>query len=157
MFGKSFMAVRYLLGVQYLMSGINWWYKILPFPSVHDPASAAQKHQIAVAMIATGWMFGATKAIEILTGLSLVLNRFVPLMLVVSMTVAVTTFLLDAIFPEVITGWIGGTVSAHELVANLLDAVYWGGAVLTMQVFLMLGYLHVYRPMLAARADARFP
>lgn len=157
MFSKSFIAVRWLLGAQYLMSGINWWVKILPFPSMHDPITMAQKHQIAVAMISTGWMFGATKVIELLTGLSLVLNRYVPLMLVVSMAVAVTTFLLDAIFPEVISGWFAGTVGTHELVANIIDAIYWGGAVLTMQVFLMIGYLHVYRPMLAAKADTKFP
>jgi hypothetical protein len=157
MIQKALTAVRYLLGLQYVLSGMNWWFKILPFPSLHDAMTSAQKHQIGAVMISTGWMFTATKLIELTTGLSLLLNRYVPLMLVVSMTVAVTTFLLDAIFPEVISGWFAGTVPTQELVANLIDAVYWGGAVFTMQVFLMLGYLHVYRPMLAARTPARFP
>jgi hypothetical protein len=157
MFLKTTTIVRWLLGIQYLISGINWWYKMLPFPSLHDGPGTPQKHQIAVAMIATGWMFGLTKAIEIGTGLSLLLNRFVPLMLVVSMAVAVTTFLLDAFIGDEITGWFAGTVSSKILVANILDLIYWGGAVLVMQVFLMLGYLHYYRPMLVARAESRMP
>jgi hypothetical protein len=153
----SFTIVRWLLGVQYLMSGINWWYKILPFPSIHDGAGAPMKHQVVGAMIASGWMFGMSKSIEVATGLSLVLNRFVPLMLVVSMAIAVTTFFLDAFIGHAITGWIAGTVSTHWLIGYVLDLIYWGGAVLAMQAYLALGYLHLYRPMLAARAQARMP
>ena len=94
-YGPSVTAVRYLLGAQYLASGLNWWIKMLPFPSLSDPVDFQQKHAVAQAMIDTGWMYESAKIIEVLTAVSLLTNMFVPLMLVVSMPVAVTTFLLD--------------------------------------------------------------
>jgi len=157
MFRKSVTAVRWLLGLQYLMSGINWWYKILPFPSIHDRLVWPGKHQIVAAMIATGWMFDMSKAVEVITGLALVFNRFVPLMLVVSMAIAVNTYFLDAFIGDAITGWFAGTVPTKVFIAYVLDLIYWGGAVLTMQIFLCLAYLQNYRPMLALRAEPRMP
>ena len=75
----SVLAIRYLLGVQYLLSGLNWWIKMLPFPNIWDPP-APMKHAVANAMIDSGWMYHLAKIIEVATGLALVTNQFVPLM-----------------------------------------------------------------------------
>jgi len=150
-------GVRLLLGLQYLLGGLNWWYKILPFPNMNDPASAASKHAVLLAMIQTGWMFQAAKLIELTTGLALLFNRFIPVMLVVSFPVALSTFILDALIWQYIVGFFAGTVSFALLWSKLLDLIFFGGCVMVMQGFLMIAYFQHYRPMLAARAEAKTP
>ena len=151
MFGKTAVLIRYLLGVQYVLSGFNWWVKVLPFPSLSDPPAPAYKHEIVGAMIHSGWMFGATKAIEFITGAALLANIFVPLMLVVSFPVAFITFILDALIFTSVSGWLMGTVTNEVMLAKVWDAYFLGGMLIVMQAYLMFAYLEHYRPMLAAR------
>jgi hypothetical protein len=148
----SVPAVRWLLGVQCLLSGLNWWFKILPFPNLFDPPGMPVKSAIVGVMIQSGWMFTAAKAIEVLLGLSLLANRFVPLMLVVSFPVIFMTFILDALIGPTIMAWLAGSAPIQHLWAKLLDATFFGGAVIVMQVYLMLSYIDSYRPMLRPRA-----
>ena len=157
LFEKSVAAVRILLAIQYLLSGLNWYFKILPFPSMSDGTDFVQKHEIAAAMIATGWMFDATKIIELLAGISLLLNRFVPLMLVVSFTVASAAFLLDAFILDELYGVFTGTVSIGVAWAAIKDMVFFGGIVMIMQIYLMLAYLDCYKPMLAMKPIPKMP
>jgi hypothetical protein len=153
----SVLVVRYLLGAQYLISGLGWWFKILPFPSVSDGPTFVHKHAVARAMIESGWMYELAKGIEVLTGLSLLFNLYVPLMLVVSMSVALTTFLLDAWIGQSLLAWLAGRAPFGVFRAKFLDMIYFGGAVLLMQGYLMVTYLHHYRPMLVRRATVRVP
>ena len=146
MFGDKFLnrsvtIVRLLLSVQYLLSGFNWWVKILPFPSVNDPPAPFYKSPIMPAMIEMGWMMPLVKSIEIATGLALLFDLFVPLMLVVSFPVAFMTFLLDAFILQYVWGWLTGSVSSAVMIAHVLDMVYFGGVVVLMQGYLMLAYL----------------
>jgi hypothetical protein len=154
---RSLLIVRWLLGIHYVLNGLNWWYKMLPFPNVHDPANAPVKYAYVTALISSGWLFQLSKMIELSTGISLLLNQFVPLMLVVSMSVAVTAFLSDAFIWHFVTGWISGTVPFEVFWAKFLDLVFFGGTGLAMQAYLMIAYLHLYRPMLTRRADFRLP
>lgn len=154
---RLILWVRLLLGVQYLLDGLNWYYKILPFPSMTDPLGAAAKHQVLVDMIASGWMFQMAKTIEVVMGISLLVNRFVPLFLVVSFPIALTTFFLDAMIGPQLVGFFAGTVSFAALWAKFLDLVFFGGCVLVMQVYLMLAYFDHYRAMLVARAEPKAP
>lgn len=150
------VATRWLLGIQCLMSGSNWFYKILPFPNIFDPAGLPVKAEIVRTMIESGWMFTAAKLIEIALGLALVLNRFVPLMLVVSFPVIFMTFIIDALIWQYLAGFIMGSVPWSLLSVKLIDAIFWGGACMVMQVFLMFSYFDYYRPMLSFRAEPRF-
>jgi hypothetical protein len=154
---KSVVAVRWLLGIQYLIDGLNFWYKMLPFPNIHDPPGMPMKAAVVGAMIATGWMFHLAKALEVLTGLALLSNRFVPLMLAVSAPVAISTFLLDAFFLHLVVEWLAGRTAFATAWAGFLDMIFFGGALLLMQVYLMLAYLHHYQPMLAARTKPQYP
>lgn len=149
---RSVVAVRWLLGLQCLMSGINWWVKILPFPNIFDPPGMPVKTPIVGTMIESGWMFDAAKGIEVALGLALLFNRFVPLMLVVSMPVILMTFLVDALIWGAVVAWFQGQVAFGYLAAKLLDLTFFGGAVLVMQIFLILSYFDHYRPMLVRRA-----
>jgi hypothetical protein len=73
------------------------------------------------------------------------------------MAVTFTTFLMDVWNWAPLTSWIAGHGSFAGAWKYLLDAVYFGGAVLIMQGFLMLNYLHVYAPMLKARTESQPP
>jgi hypothetical protein len=157
MYAKSVTVVRWLLGLQFLLSGGNWFYKMLPYPNLFDDRSIPLKYKVVEGMIATGWMFQLAKVIEVLTAASLLLNLYVPLMLVASMSVTLTTFIMDAWNCAPLLDWLSGSGTFAGARAYLLDAVFFGGAVLVMQGYLMFNYLHVYRPMLSARADARPP
>jgi len=152
---RSVVIVRWVLGVQCLLSGLNWWFKILPFPNMFDPTGLPMKHQIVATMIDTGWMFTVAKLIEILVGLALITNRFAVLMLVVAFPILMMTFVLDAIpFGRAVMGALAGQVTGHNLWASFLDMVFFGGAVFLMQGHLMLEWFGNYRPLFATRPGA---
>ena len=127
-------VVRVLLGVDYLVNGTNWWFKIItPYPSVSDFVTRPPPSDIVGALIATGFMFHIVKATELATGIALLTNRFVPLMLVVAFPVTLSVFLADVF-----------------LVARLRGFVMGGGAII-MNTFLIFAYLSAYAPLLSAR------
>jgi hypothetical protein len=149
---RMFELVRLLLGLQYVIIGVNWWYKILPFPSQVDLPLAFYKHDILRPMIESGWMFDATKLIELLAGIALLFNRWIPLAMVVAMPIALMTFTLDAVpFGLLLAN--PDAVTLPQFRAAMLDMVYFGGAVLVMQGFLMACLLRNYLPMLAMRSS----
>jgi len=139
-------AARWLLGIQSLGSGINWWVKILPFPNIHEKIEGPIKHEILRTMIDSGWMFSSAKVIEILLGLALIFNRHAVLMLVVAFPVMLMTFLLD-LFPFLhnVPGFLGGDVTGAALWASFLDMLYFGAGVFVMQAYLMSEYFADYR------------
>lgn len=157
-FRKLILASRLLLGAQYFLSGLNWWVKILPFPHMNDPVeSFVQPDGIGAAMIASGWMFPAAKAVELVTGLALVFNLYAPLMLVVSMPVAVITFLMDAFILDDLWRWLAGTLSTDAMIYLVGDMVFLGGTIMLPQAVLMFAYLDHYRGMFVARSMVSLP
>lgn len=69
-------VARILLGTGFLVFGLNGLFPFLPIP----PARPAAE-QLIGALIQTGYFFQMVKLIEVLVGALLVLNRFVPLAL----------------------------------------------------------------------------
>ncbi|HYX47211.1 MAG TPA: hypothetical protein VE820_10380 [Sphingomicrobium sp.] len=132
MFGKLVHVVRLLFGLNFLLNGINWWWKILPYPTIGDPPAGPAFVQ---AMIDTGFLFGAIKIVEVVTGVAVLANRFVPLALAVAFPVTVAAWAVDV------------GVLGHSLRAQVM-----GWAVLSMNGFLMLAYFEAYRSMIALRA-----
>jgi hypothetical protein len=127
--------VRLLMGTEFLVNGLNWWVKMVgPYPSLADFAHHAPPADFVGAMIQTGVLFHVVKAAELLAGVALLTNRFVPLMLVVVFPVTVPVFIVDVVLVHHLRGFIMGT-----------------GAML-MNTYLMLSYLNCYRSMLVARA-----
>lgn len=137
MFGKLVHAVRLLFGLNFLLNGINWWWKILPYPTIADPPGGPPFVQ---AMIDTGFLFHSIKLIEVVAGVAIIANRFVPLALVVAFPVTAAAWAVDV-------GLLG-----HSLRAQVM-----GWSVLSMNGFLLLAYLDAYRPMLAIRAAPGSP
>lgn len=125
---------RLLFAFIFIINGLNWWWKILPYPSVTDQP-LPQTPPFVQAMIDTGFMFAGTKVIEVVTGLSLLLNRWVPLALVVAFPVTVGIWAVDFL-----------------LIATSPRAQILGWSVLILNIFLLFSYLRYFRSMLISRA-----
>ncbi len=137
MFYNLVHAVRVLFGFNFLLNGINWWWKILPYPTMGDPPGGDPFVQ---AMIDTGFLFDGIKLVEVVTGAAILANRYVPLALAAAFPVTVAAWAVDI-------GLLG-----HSLRAQVM-----GWAVLSMNGFLMLAYLDCFRPMLVGRAAPNAP
>jgi uncharacterized membrane protein YphA (DoxX/SURF4 family) len=132
------LLVRYLLGLDYLINGFNWFHKIItPYPSTSDFIAFHPPPDIVGALIENGVLFPLAKAIELLTGVALLSDLFVPLALVLAMTVTVPVFIVD-------------TLNGHPH----LRAILMGTGALTMNLFLLGSYFGHYRSMLVVRGHA---
>ena len=69
-------VARILLGLVFLVFGLNYFVPFLPTPPMEGPAAA-----FAGALFATGYMFPLIKGVEVLAGALLLAGRFVPLAL----------------------------------------------------------------------------
>lgn len=72
------IIVRILMGLLFFVSGLNGLVNFLPQPSTPLPAGAAA---FAGALLATGYMFPLITATQLVVGVLLLSNRFVPLAL----------------------------------------------------------------------------
>jgi putative oxidoreductase len=127
-------AARLLMGATYTLNGFNWWVKIItPYPSISDFAHQAPPRDIVGALIDTHIMFHLVKALEMLTGLALLADVMVPLMLVAVVPVTLSVFLVDVVFIARLRGIIMGTGS------------------LLLNVTLLMAYIDHYRGLLAWR------
>jgi putative oxidoreductase len=131
---KLAVLVRYLFGFNFLINGITWWWKIMPYPTRHDPPNI-HTPQFVQAMIDTGFLFDGIKVVEVVAGVALLANLYVPLALVVAFPVTVAAWAVDV-------GLLGSSVRAQVL----------GWSVLLMNTFLMLAYIDSYSPLLRVRA-----
>jgi uncharacterized membrane protein YphA (DoxX/SURF4 family) len=72
----SSTAARYLLGAAFTLFGLNGFFHFLPMPP-----STPEAMSFGAALDATGYMFPLIKGTEVVAGLLLLGNRFVPLAL----------------------------------------------------------------------------
>ena len=138
---RMVFAARMVLGIFYLLSGLNWFFGFIPMlPHVNMPADLPIKHAVVVEMIKTGWMFQSAKIVEVAFGLSLLFNRGVPAMLVAALPVAFLTFMLDALILDDIWRWLIGTETTPALMAAIADMIVGGLCVLLPHLWLMWCY-----------------
>jgi putative oxidoreductase len=71
------LVTRYLLGLLFFVFGLNGFFHFLPMP-----APSPQGGAFLGALAATGYMFPLIKGVEVISGALLLLNRAVPLALV---------------------------------------------------------------------------
>ncbi|MBL8548798.1 MAG: hypothetical protein JNJ73_02350 [Hyphomonadaceae bacterium] len=130
--------VRYLLGFDYIVNGLNWWVKIItPYPSISDFVHFLPRMDMVGVMIEEGFMFDLVKAIELLAGIALVTNCYAAMALVVAMTVTVPVFIVDVF-------------QGHMR----LRAFLMGTGALVMNLFLLCCYFDYFRPLFTLRAHA---
>lgn len=119
---------RVLLGLMFFVFGLNGFLNFIPPPPSGIPEGAMA---FSAAMVKTGYLLQLVKGTEVLAGLLLLLNRFVPLALTVLAPVIVNIVAFHAF------------LMPSGLPIPLLIVV--------LELYLAWTYRHVYRPMLAAR------
>lgn len=123
---KLSSAARYVLGLLFAIFGLNFFVPFLPHPPM-DAAPAA----FAAALFASGYVFPIVKTVEVVAGLLLLSNRFVPLAL--------------ALLAPVIVGAFGfHLMLAPEGIGPIALA-------LTLELYLAWTYRDAFLPMLKAR------
>lgn len=120
--------VRVLMGLMFLVFGLNGFLNFIPQPKTPMPEGAAA---FAGALMKTGYMFPLVMGTQLLVGILLLLNRFVPLAL--------------ALIAPIIVG----IITFHMFLAPASIAP--GVVVLIMELYLAWSYRQNFRPMLAMR------
>lgn len=123
---KLVVGARALMGLIFVVFGLNFFLHFIPQPPPPAPAAA-----FAGALFATGYFFLVLKVIEVASGVLLLAGRFVPLVLAVLAPIIINILLFHAFLAP----------------AGLPLPV----VLLGLELFLAWSYRSVYRPMLAAR------
>lgn len=82
------MGVRILLGVGLIVFGLNKFLNFMPFPPMEPEMGSWME-----ALMATGFVMPLVAVVETLAGLMLLINKYVPLFLVVVLPIMVIAFL----------------------------------------------------------------
>lgn len=127
--GRIIAVLRILFGLHFLFNGLNYVFHFIDIPK--PPAEMA--NVVMDALVNSG-MFSIAKTVEVVTGLMLIANRYVPLALVLAFPVTIVITYVDVMLTGV------------PLYAGLgLVTLLWNGG-------LMLAYLRYYRPFLVRSA-----
>ena len=124
------VAGRILMGLIFLVFGLNGFLHFIPQPKTPMPEGAAS---FAGALLKTGYMFPMVMGTQLLVGVLLLLNRFVPLALALLAPVVVNI------------------VAFHVFLApsGLVLAL----VVLVLELHLAWAYRNAFRPMLKLRTQ----
>jgi hypothetical protein len=122
-------AARILMGLLFLVTGLNGFLDFLPRPTAPMPEGAAA---FAGAMARTGYLFPLVMGTQALVGALLLLNRWVPLALALIAPVVVNI------------------AAFHVFLAP--SGMGPGAFVLVLEVYLAWAYRGAFAPMLAFRA-----
>jgi len=117
-------AARILLGLIFFVFGLNGFLQFLPQPPMSGPPA-----DFIGALIATGYMFPLLKGTEVVAGLLLLGNRFVPLALALLAPVIVNIFAFHAL--------LAGGIGMSLFIAAL-------------EIYLTYAYRDAFAPMLRA-------
>lgn len=109
------LVSRVLLGVLYLIFGLDYFLHFIPYQPLHTGAPGA----LVAGLKGTGYIYPMMKTIQIAGGLSLIFNRYAPFAAVVLFPTSLNVFLFHTIL--VPSGWYMGTLL---LVPNLF--LGWG-------------------------------
>ena len=123
--------VRSLMGLLFLVCGLNGFLNFLPQPSTPLPEGALT---FVGALMKSGYMFPLIMGTQVVVGGLLLVNRFVPLALVL-----IAPFIVNSIAFHVYLEPSGRGMA---------------GVVLALEVYLAWSYRSAYRGLLVARASA---
>ena len=108
---------RMTLGFIYLVFGLDYFFRFIPYEPHHTGKVAAFK----AGLIGVGYFYPMIKSIQIIGGISLMINRYAPFFAVVVFPISVNVFLYHTIL--VPSGWPMGVLL---IVPNLfLGYAYW--------------------------------
>ena len=122
-------GARYVLGVIFLVFGLNGFLGVIP-----EPPHAAGAAALLEAFDASGYLMTLVKLTEVVAGALLLADRFVPLALAGLLPVTVNIFLFHAVLDRAVPGIVVATL------------------VLVLNAFLIWAYRTYYAPLKDARA-----
>ena len=129
-FTRHFPTVaRLLMGLPLVVFGLNGFLNFIPQPTTPLPEGAAA---FAGALVKSGYMMQLIGATQLIVGVLLVLNRFVPLAL--------------ALFAPFIVN----SIAFHLCLEH--SGLPMAAVFLVLEIYLAWAYRNAYRPMLAMRA-----
>jgi uncharacterized membrane protein YphA (DoxX/SURF4 family) len=85
----AIIGARVLLGVIFVVFGLNGFFKFIPVPEMTEAAGS-----LMGALLATGYFMMVVKAVEVVAGLMILTGRFLPLGLILLAPVSVHILLL---------------------------------------------------------------
>lgn len=98
------MIARCLLGFIYLVFGLDYFFHFIPYQPLHTGKPGA----LVAGLKGTGYIYPMMKVIQILGGLSLLLNRFAAFSAVVLFPISLNVLLFHTIL--VPSGWLMGVI-----------------------------------------------
>ena len=125
----STIICRIVLGLIYLVFGLDYFLHFIPYQPNHTGAAAALKNGLMEA----GYIYPMMKFIQIAGGISLLVNRYAPFSAVVLFPISLNVFLFHTIL--VPSGW------------------YMGVLLLVPNLFLGYAYREYYRGMFVRKAE----
>lgn len=123
-------SARILMGFAFLVFGLNGFLHFIPEPKTPMPEGAGA---FAGALMKSGYMFPMVMGTQLLVGVLLLLNRFVPLALALIAPVIVNI------------------IAFHVFLAP--SGIAPGAVLLLLELYLAWAYRNAYRSMLAPRAQ----
>jgi len=126
------VVARFLLGAVFFVFGLNGFFNFIPPPPDGVPEGAMK---LGAAMAESGYLFPFIKGTEVLCGLLLLSNLFVPLALVVLMPIVLNI------------------LAFHLFLAP--DGTGMAVVILAVQLYLAWVYRQAFAPLLTARTVAR--
>ena len=123
-------AMRLQLGAWMIVNGLNHWLPIFPQPMGSSPDA----QRLLVGLIESG-LFDLVKAAELVGGVLLILDLYVPFALVILLPISVVVFYFNAILQQ-----------------RWNQVLYMGVLCMYFNIALLLAYIHYYLPMLAPRS-----
>jgi putative oxidoreductase len=121
------LIARCLLGFIYLVFGLDYFFHFIPYQPLHTGKPGA----LVAGLKGTGYIYPMMKMIQILGGLSLLLDRYAPFSAVVLFPISLNVLLFHTIL--VPSGWLMGVT------------------LMVPNVFLGWAYRKYYRGMFTAR------
>lgn len=129
-FTRYFPAIaRILMGLAFTLFGLNGFLHFIPEPKTPMPEAAAA---FAGGLMKSGYMFPLIMGTQLLVGILLLMNRFVPLALLLIMPVLVNIIAFHVFLQP------AGVVP--------------GAVLMVIELYLAWCYRSAYRPLLTARA-----
>lgn len=129
----TLLATRIFLGLFLLANGLNFWFHWLPI----TPPESEKATRLMDGLVFSG-LFGVVKYVEVLTGIALLANRYVPLALAAMLPLSVVISFVDFI-----------------LIATP-EASTFAVLLVVPQALLMLAHIKAYLPILTVRSEPTF-
>jgi uncharacterized membrane protein YphA (DoxX/SURF4 family) len=120
---KVFMVLRILLGLFVVVFGLNKFFNFIPFGEVPEAFASY------MGMLSSAKVMYLVGAVEIISGLALIFNKYGALMALILMSVSINAFMAHAAF--------------------LPDGIAGATVLLLLNIAVLFGYRHKYKDLLA--------